>query len=159
MSYGERSRTEHKLVWVGMIGIIGLLVMFVAYSFWPSENTTTVAVGPKTFHAQIAATEEAREVGMTEWVTIREDQALLMVYESDGVWPIRTRDMQFPVDIVWIGRDKRVAFVAQNAKPSATTTYRPGGKSRYVLQLAGGTALRYNISTGKQVNFTYGEEE
>ena len=158
MEYGGRSSAEHKLVWVGIVGIIGLLFAFVVYTFWPYAHTTSVTIGPKTFYAEIVDTDEAREIGLTQHATIKEDQALLMVYEGDDVRPITTKGMQFPVDIVWIDQDKKVAFVARNAEPSESSVYKPSGKTRYVMLFAAGVATKYNITVGKQIDFTYGDE-
>lgn len=158
MEYGARSGAENKLVWVGILGIIGLLIAFVAYTFWPNMSAVTVTIGPKTFHAQVADTEERRQVGLTNLATLRDDQALLMVYASEDVWPVQTKGMKVPIDIVWLGGDKRVAYLAKDARPSATSIYRPGGKSRYILQLPAGSVAQYGISVGKSVEFTYGED-
>lgn len=155
MEYGARSGAEHKLVWVGVLGILGLLVAFVAYTFWPSIGSTTVTIGPKTFHAEVADTEELRQLGLTQQTMMRDDQALLMVYDYDDVWPIQTKDMKFPIDIVWIGQNKKVMYVAKNARPSSNSVYRPGGKSRYVLQLPAGSTTKYSVSVGKQAEFVY----
>lgn len=155
MEYGARSGAEHKLVWVGVLGILGLLVAFVVYTFWPSTTPTTVTVGPKTFRAQVADTEELRQLGLTQQTTMRDDQALLLVYSYDDVWPIQTKDMKFAIDIAWLNQDKKIMYVAKNARPSSSSVYRPGGKSRYVLQLPAGSIVKYNISVGKQAEFTY----
>ncbi len=155
MEYGGRSNAEHNLVWVGIIGIFGLLVLFVAYTFWPNGGATSVSIGPKTFYADVADTDETREIGLTQHATLKENQALLMIYDHDAVRPMMTKGMQFPVDIVWLDSNKRVAFVARNAKPSETNVFRPSGKTRYVMMFPAGSAAKYNISVGQSVDFSY----
>lgn len=158
MEYGGRSSVEHKLVWVGIIGIVALLLTFVAYTFWPYERSTAITIGPKTFYAEVADTEESREAGLTQRTALKEDQAFLIVYDANDIQPITTRDMQFPVDIVWIDQNKKVAFVARNAVPSVTGVYRPSGKTRYVMMLSAGATAKYSITVGKQIEFSYESE-
>lgn len=156
MEYGTRSRGEHGLVWIIIAAVLGVLILFVAYSFWPSNlSSTTVTVGAKTFYADVAATEELRAAGLTERRSLADDQAFLMVYDSDEVWPVETRKIDFPVDVAWIDDDKRVVFIAKNARATGTGTgiFKPKGVSRYVLLLPAGSIDKYAIKPGKAVKF------
>ena len=158
MEYGSRSHAEHNIVWIGIIACVGLLVMFIAYTFLPNAAaSTSVSIGAKTFQAEVADTGEKRASGLSGFETLAEDQALLVPYEHDAVWTVQTKGLNFPIDIVWVTANKRVAYVAKDAQPSATATYKPGGKSRYVLQLPAGSVVKYSITAGKPVNFEYGE--
>lgn len=158
MEYGARSHTEHNLVWVIIVAAVGLLVMFVAYTFWPSvAGSTTVSIGAKTFYADVADTVETRQTGLTQYSAMKNDQALLMVYEYDNVWPVSTKGLKFPVDIAWITTNKKVAYVVREAEPSSNRTYTPAGKTRYVLQLPSGSIARYGIAPGTAVKFDYQE--
>lgn len=158
MEYGARSHAEHGLVWVGIVATVILSIGFVAYTFWPSTMTSTsVSVGAKTFLATVADTKEERALGLTNLKTLPDNQALLVVYDHEDVWPIRTTGLVFPIDIVWLSGDKKVVYVAKDAKPSVTAKYTPGGKSRYVLQLPAGSVAKHNITVGKSVKFEYGE--
>lgn len=157
MEYGARSHAEHNLVWVGIMFAVGLLILFVAYKFWPSSlHATSVSVGTKTFQADIADTEDRRSAGVSGLSTMSDDQALLMVYDYSDVWAVRTEGNHFPVDIVWISDAKKVVYTAKEARPSSKSTYTPGGKARYVLLVPAGTVAKYSLSVGKTVNFEYG---
>ncbi len=157
MEYGARSHAEHGLVWVGIIATVILSIGFVAYTFWPSTMTSTsVSIGAKTFLATVADTKEERALGLTNLKVLPDNQALLVIYDHEEVWPIHTKGLLFPIDIAWLGSDKKIVYIAKGAKPSATATYTPGGKSRYVLQLPAGSIMKHNIVVGKSVKFDYG---
>lgn len=156
MEYGGRSTTEHRIVWFGIFAIVALMVAFVVYSFWPSATAaTSISVGPKTFYAEVADTDELREVGLREHAALGDDQAMLLVYPADDVWVLETDEVDFPVDMVWITHDKKVAYVAKNTPPNSSKLYRPGGKARYVLQLPAGSVAKYGIAPGKMIEFEY----
>lgn len=154
MEYGTRSRSEHGLVWLIIASVLGVLILFVAYSFWPHTlSSTTVTVGAKTFYADVADTEELRSIGLNEHPSLPDDQAFLMVYDRNDVWPVTTSEIDFPVDIVWINENKQVVYIAKKARPTGTGIFKPNGKSRYVLLLSAGSIDRYGLKPGKTVEF------
>ena len=154
MEYGTRSRGEHGLVWLIIAGVLGALILFVVYSFWPNElSSTTVTIGAKTFHADVADNEELRKTGLGEHTSLSGDSAFLFAYDSDDVWPVQTADIDFPVDIVWVNAENEVVFIAKKAKSTGTGVFKPQGKSRYVLILPAGSISQYTIKPGKTVKF------
>lgn len=155
MEYGGRSHTEHNLVWLGIVLAVGLLLAFVLYTFWPNTLGMSVSVGAKTFYADIAENEADRTTGLSTFDKLTDDKALLMVYQDDAVWPVETKDATSAVDILWISKEKRIVYIARDARPSARATYKPGGNSRYVLMLPAGSVAKYGITAGQQVSFEH----
>ncbi len=155
MDNEPRKQSENKLVRVGVIGVVLLLVGFVVYMLWPDAGKIKVTINSRDFHAQVADTDELRDIGLTNVEKMAENQALLMAYDTDSTWSVYTKGLKFPIDIIWVDKDHKVAFVARNAQPSEKNMFRPGSKVRYVLQLPAGTISKYNISIGTQVDFDY----
>lgn len=154
MEYGTRSRAEHNIIWAIIFMIVTALIGFVSYSFWTSAFVSTpVTIGPKTFYADVANTDELRKIGLVGRNTLDEDQALLLMYDREDVWPVRTKGLKYPIDIVWINSMKKVVYIARKAQPSTVNVYKPHGKSRYILQLTAGSIDKYNILPGKTVGF------
>jgi uncharacterized membrane protein (UPF0127 family) len=67
------------------------------------------------------------------------------------------KDMKFPIDIIWIDRDKTIVHIEHNLQPCGTAvlcpTYRPNDDSLYVLETVGGFAEKHEIVKGTQVKF------
>ena len=155
MEYGARVSVEHRLVWIGIFGVIVTLVAFVAYSFWPTAMTATaVTLGAKTFHADMVDVERQPGENITEHRGVLEDnRALLYAYPKSDSWIVQARDLHSAVDILWITDNKNVAYIAKNAQPSNSHVYRPGGAARYVLYLPAGSVEKYSIKAGQSITF------
>jgi|GEM_PF-5259709 len=155
MEYGARVSVEHRLVWIGIFGVIVMLVAFVAYSFWPTAMTATaVTLGAKTFHAEMIDVGQQPGANIAEYRAVLEgNQALLYAYPKSDSWIVQAQDLHSAVDILWITDSKKVAYVAKNAQPSNSHIYRPGGTARYVLYLPAGSAAKYSIKTGQSITF------
>jgi hypothetical protein len=69
------------------------------------------------------------------------------------------KGMRFPLDMVWIGEDKRVAGVTANVPPQPGALdeqlrrYSPDAPVRYVLELNAGAAARLGIAAGTRLSF------
>lgn len=108
---------------------------------------TDLWLGDGIFRITIASTQTAREQGLSGKSEIGTDHALLMVFPSEDQWGIWMKDMNFPIDIVWLNKVKKVVYVVKSAPFSnQTTIYKPKTPASYVVELPSGT------TTGKSIN-------
>lgn len=149
---------HHKdaLSWV-LIGFTLLLVAAAAfYVVSPQlQPHVTVKAGDGVYKASIAKTAAERTKGLSNTASLRQDQALLMVYEADGKWPIWMKDMSYPIDIVWIDSAKKVVHIVKNAPPDSypDEQFSPKKDARYVLELPAGSVAQKNITIDMQTTF------
>lgn len=67
--------------------------------------------------------------------------------------------VKVPLDIIWLGRDRRIREIVPNAPPCPSTsakqcpTYGGSFPSRYLLELNAGQAAAYGLRVGDQLNF------
>lgn len=144
-----------RLIWV----LVAFTLLLVGVAGWygiepqlrPHVN---VHLGDGVFRADIADTEAERIKGLSGTTSLRQDQALLMVYQSDSKWPIWMKDMNYPIDIVWLDSNKKVVYIVKNAPPdSYPDKFVPNDLARYVVELPAGTTSEKNIKIGEQANF------
>ena len=66
-------------------------------------------------------------------------------------------DMYFPIDIIWIGADKKISGIAADVSnefdPENPRFYTAPQPVRYVLEVNAGFAKKKGISTGTVVQF------
>jgi uncharacterized protein len=145
--------------------VVGFVVAAVAVLAWgvvmqPSRGTP-VRVGETVFHARVAHTESEREEGLSGSSPLGDEDAMLFVFPSDGKWGIWMKDMNYPIDILWLDSDKRVVHIVRDAQPSSypEVTYMPDKPARYVLETKSGTVEHKRITIGTRVEFdpTQGE--
>lgn len=138
--------------------VIGAAAVVITIKFQP---TTMLRVGDGVFTARIAYTQEARSTGLSNTSELPERQALIMAFPSDGMWGIWMKDMNYPIDIVWLNSDKKVIYTVKNAPPEGSTkvVYVPISPARYVIELPAGTVERVNIQSAHMGVFDIKHEE
>jgi len=70
------------------------------------------------------------------------------------------REMEIPLDMIWIGAKCRVVDISVDIPPPDPDTpvddlprYSPGGRAMYVLEINGGESERLGIGAGDIVKF------
>jgi uncharacterized membrane protein (UPF0127 family) len=115
----------------------------------------TVRLGDGVFLAQVAKTPEAREKGLSDTLSLRDNEAMLFIYDSEDKWAMWMKDMNYSIDIVWLDKDKKVVYIVKNAPPESYPydNFTPKQAAKYVLELPAGTVVNKTISIGKQAVF------
>ena len=136
--------------------LVLVIVAVLAYAVLPKEVDTTVmrtiTIGGVSVAVDVADTEVLREQGLSGRSDLPSGKGMLFVFESDGLWGIWMKDMQFPIDIVWAGADGKVITVADNVAPETyPKVFSPSAPARYVLELPAGFAAAHGIVEGSQI--------
>ena len=126
-----------------------------------SLKTTPVIVGSTTIVAEVADTEASRELGLSGRQRLDGGKGMLFVFEQRGNWGIWMKDMQFPIDILFISEtgEAGVGSVVSIEKEVSPDTYRevpprifyPPLAVRYILELPAGYAEAHGLATGTEI--------
>ncbi len=118
-------------------------------------SSATLQLGQASFHMRVARTDDQRQQGLSNTTSLPANDALLFVFPTDNQWKIWMKDMNYPIDIVWLDADRRVVFVASDVQPSSypDTTYQPPTPARYVIELKAGAVRTNRITIGTQAVF------
>lgn len=150
------SRRKDALSW-GLITLVFLLVGAAAtYVLWPQlQPHTDLHLGDGVFAARIAKTQAERDKGLSGTGSLGEDQALLLIYDKDGKWPISTKEMKYSIDIVWLDKDKKVVYIVKNATPESYPyeVFTPKDDARYVVEVVAGTVGKKAININGDAAF------
>ena len=107
--------------------------------------------------ADVAATDEQKTKGLAVKNSLAENEAMLFVFDNEAQHTFWMKNMKFPIDIIWIGSDKRVVHIEHNLQPCSSEllcpTYKPVADSLYVLETVAGFAERHGITKGTPVDF------
>lgn len=158
MSAAKINRLQTIIHWA-IVGVVFLMaasaiIVNAKYQMNPQQ---TVSLGGTVFLAEVAETPGARERGLGGRESIRDNEAMLFVFDEDGSLPIWMRGMNFPIDIIWLDSNQRVVHIERNVQPDAEPydTYQSPVPARYVLEVAVGSA---NISVGSRAQFDIASE-
>jgi len=143
----------------GAAGIIILALLLFGARERSEENMPAAApASPVVFVSEtevaveIADTPEKRAQGLSGKESLGENEGMLFVFETPGVYAFWMKDMRFPIDIIWIGDDLRVAHITHNAAPeSFPETFQPPAPVRYVLEVNAGFAETHAVSASNSI--------
>lgn len=153
----------HKVTWpkytkqVLAIGFILVLVALAGYFMLTSfRPTTKVYIGSGVYSLWLADTQPKLVQGLSGVKSLHPDGGLLMDFGTNSYHGIWMKDMNFPLDIVWLDKEKKVVYVVQNALPEepAETIYAPKNLARYVLELPTGSIQKAAIKVGTIADFS-----
>lgn len=131
----------------------------------PAVQRAVVRVGDLEFTVELAADLEKRTRGLSGRASLDTGTGMLFVFELAERFRFWMKEMQFSLDIVWIGPTCRVVDVSENVPfPDPSTPledlprYSPESRAKYVLELNGGEAADLGLGIGDRVEFLGGIE-
>lgn len=141
-----------------------LVVIFLASNLLISSvaqvRQARVVFGDLEILAGVAESPEERYRGLSGLSELCERCGLLFVFPDSHERFFVMREMNFPIDIVFID-DGQVIHVEENLPPddpktreSERTIYRSHGASSRVLELGAGSVARHGIKAGDKVNIS-----
>lgn len=115
-----------------------------------------VIVNNQTFKVDLAKSEKDKIKGLSGRKSHAQDKGMLFLFDSKDKYGFWMKDMQFPIDIIWLD-DNKVVYIVKNA-PSAgqtpnLTIYRPDKPANRVLEINAGLSDKYNITEGTTVTY------
>ncbi|MEK7088861.1 MAG: DUF192 domain-containing protein [Patescibacteria group bacterium] len=131
-----------------------LLIKNNSYKSFEINQIYSVKIAGKILKVELALTPEAQERGLSGRKELKEDESMLFIFNHTGKYPFWMRDMNFPIDIIWIGENLRVVYIKKDAKPeSYPETFTPNQDVKYVLEVFSSFSEKNNLKEGDKVEF------
>ena len=105
------------------------------------------------FRVEVAVTREQHARGLMYRTQMDPDAGMIFVFDEPTVQTFWMRNTYLPLDMIFIGADRRIVGIVQDAVPETDTERRVGAPSQYVLEIGGGLAARLGIHRGAEVDF------
>ena len=106
--------------------------------------------------ADLVSSEEDRARGLMFRDTINEDQGMLFVFESEGLYSFWMKNMNFSIDILWLDEQKRIVHVEKNVPPckkEPCPSYATTIPAKYVLELKAGSIEKRELKLNDKIDF------
>ena len=111
-------------------------------------------VGSTEIRVAYASTEAEQEQGLSGTAPLTSEQGMLFMFSEPSVQSFWMKDMNYPIDIIWIDAGKKVIGVSAGADPSSyPQVYSSVLPAQYVLEVASGFAEANGIVPGTGVSF------
>jgi uncharacterized membrane protein (UPF0127 family) len=133
--------------------VLLLLVSLVLYGFNDGTGKPDrLSAGGHQYILEPVATVEEQAKGLGQRAGLPRDRGMIFIYPAEQRLCFWMKDMQFPIDMIWVSTDKRVAAVEADVAPDTyPRAYCHTG--RYVIELNAGEADRAQLQAGQQLHF------
>ena len=151
----EKTKSAPKTRQLIKIRLISVAVAALFAPFFAMRPTgTRFTSGGQTYYLEKAMTQAAREKGLGGRSSLAENRGMLFVFDTQVVQCFWMKDMQFPLDIIWLDSQKKVTYEVANLSPATyPQSYCGDNSTRYVVELRAGEAKRTGITIGKTLTF------
>lgn len=117
------------------------------------EVTVNSANGTHRFASELADTPQMRARGLMFRTELGDDEAMIFPFDTPGPRSFWMKNTPIPLDIVFIGADKRIINIARQTEPYSLASHRSEGAAIAVLELRGGRAEELGIVSGDTVGW------
>lgn len=94
-----------------------------------------------------------RQIGLSGMVRLGYTTAMLFSFDKEGYQGFWMKDMNFPIDIIWLDSHFRVVHIEQGVSPNTyPKTFIPNTLSLYVVEVPSGTSKRLHLEIGDEVH-------
>lgn len=135
---------------------ISIAIFFIfAKAFGQEALTRQVCFKDFCIDAEIADSQDKRLKGLMFRKDLARDQAMLFVFEEERQPKFWMKNVEFNLDIIWIGQDKRIADIKTNVPPcrDECQSIISNAKARYVLEARAGFVKFNQVKIGDRVSF------
>lgn len=131
------------------------LIFSIAWFFNSTPQKATVSVGDCEFEVELALSGLEQYQGLSNHEDLKNNEGMLFIFEEVGDRTFVMRDMNFPLDIIFI-RDFKVVNLYHNLVPEGsepTRSYHSGAPVDAVLEINGGLSRVCKIAVNSEVNW------
>lgn len=130
-------------------------------------HTATAAEGKKTIRvhfpngesviAELALSISERANGLMFRDKLDPKEGMLFIFESEETHAFWMKNVRFPIDILWLDREKRIVHLAKRVPPCAKEPcplYSPLLPALFVLELTAGRSEGLGLRPGARLEFS-----
>lgn len=154
---------QGKLKKIGVTTTLGLLVFVISFivgaplskpvqgfvdDIFLNEKRSAV-IGETAIVVLVAENDKNRKKGLSGKSSLGEYEGMLFVFEESlkhGIW---MKDMNFPIDIIWLNDLNEVIHLEERISPETfPKVFYPNKSASYVLEVSSGFIDKYKIRKG-----------
>lgn len=145
----NKKAKKNLIIAVGVLLIIIALIASVIFA----KSEDTLSFGNRRITVEKVSSRHDKAKGLSGREYISEDRGMLFIYDEKGEHCMWMKDMNFPIDILWLDENKKVQQIAASVPPeSFPDNFCPNGKdAKYVLEVKSGLSRDSGVDVGSQL--------
>ena len=102
---------------------------------------------------EIAQGEYETQTGLMYRKSMRQDRGMLFIFPNETMRSFYMKNTEFPLDIIFINKDREVVNIQKNAKPLDPTSLPSTGPVKYVLEVNEGLSDTWGLQAGDRISW------
>ncbi|WP_255193057.1 DUF192 domain-containing protein [Natronobeatus ordinarius] len=159
-------RTSRLLLLSGVVLVVAVVLvgLGVLPQLWGDDRAEVRIVGDDgatkaTVDAEVADTPRERYVGLSDHDSLEPGEGMLFVHATEGERTYVMRDMDFDIDIIFVGADGEITTIHHARAPGPSEDgedLRYTGQAKWVLEVPAGTVEEAEIEVGDEIRIDDG---
>jgi hypothetical protein len=118
------------------------------------EVVLSTRAGEQHVKVEVARSDPERERGLMYRQKLDAGRGMIFLFEAPQALKFWMKNTYIPLDMIFIGADKHVVYVEENAEPLTLQTRGPEGEdTQFVLEVPGGWSRAHGVERGVAVKF------
>jgi uncharacterized protein len=117
------------------------------------EVVLLTRAGEQHVKVEIARSEPEKQHGLMYRQKLEPGRGMIFLWPQPEPLKFWMKNTYIPLDMIFIGGDRHVVYVEENAEPLTTSTRGPDEDSQFVLGVPGGWARAHGVERGVAVKF------
>jgi uncharacterized protein len=102
---------------------------------------------------ELARSDPERMKGLMFRQSLDSGRGMLFLFERPDHLKFWMKNTYIPLDMIFIGADRRIVGIEENAEPLTLSPRGPDGESQFVLEVPGGWTRAHGVEPGQDVRF------
>lgn len=137
-----------------VMSFVFLILCFLLFWGMSDRPEMVIEVNSKKYNIEVADTYGEKITGLSNHESLCEKCGMLFVYEKPGIYNFWMKDMDFPIDIIWLNENKEIIFIKENLSPDTyPKSFGTNLKSKYILEFNAGFSKEHGLKFGDSINF------
>lgn len=114
-----------------------------------ASDSTSVA-----FDIEIAENEYETQTGLMYRSSMKDNQGMLFIFPNVSTRSFYMKNTEFPLDIIYIGENKKIVSFQKNAKPYDESSLPSEAPAKYVLEVNAGLSDKMGLQVGDSIAYS-----
>ena len=148
---------KNRKIILFIVALLFFAVLDVYLLFIYLDDTPYVKIGKNKIDVEIVDTEEARGQGLSGRESLGENDGMLFIFDDQNIAKFWMKDMNFPLDMIWINGNK-IVNITKNVPPEGAepdNIYSSDYPIDVVLEVNGGYCDKHNIQEGDYITYKF----
>jgi len=98
----------------------------------------------------VASTSAEQELGLGNRASLASTSGMLFVFDTPGNYGFWMKNMEFPIDIIWLDQNYKIIHIEHSLSPSTyPSVFLPGSPAKYVIEVNAGFSDANSLSVGQ----------